>query len=415
VTLVHELFHCYQQRWAGDVLPDARNWVQEGGAEWIGMTVGAEIGAPIDPVLRSNFIEYFSTPARPLFRRTYDAVAFFAFAQQVGVDVMSRIRTVTIAGSNSAAFEALGLPLNDGTKAEWATTQSEIQRFGARWFLRGIGVPDIVRTVPLRYVGVGNSQSVNGNAPAYATTRVLANITAEITTFRANAPGYAHNGREERALIDLGAQPWCTGPGSSCVCPPGTRQAGREFPRLAGGEMFIAAGGGTADSEVVVRGQSLRDICGEEPQCPAGTWRMEAAPVGLPFNFSSGGYGKVLTIQPDGAFVQSFDEYATGRGSRDDSSWEVSAQGQITGRIDIPAGTPFPTDMVPRDLDARGLSGSLRITVAGTTAEITGSQFTEIASGLITTDPNRLARINCVANGTLTVTAGGATETYLRR
>jgi len=125
-TLIHELFHCYQLAWNGARSPD---WVLEGTAEWVGATIGAEQGISDDVDAAGNLRNWYTTPRTPLFRRAYDALGFFVLAQQMGVDVRSRLRDVVVAGTSAGAYAAVGMN-GPGFGGPWATTQTGQERFG---------------------------------------------------------------------------------------------------------------------------------------------------------------------------------------------------------------------------------------------------------------------------------------------
>ena len=417
ITLAHEIFHCYQQVWNGGVLASSRAWVEEGTAEWVGMTINAEAGGPEDNAIRGNFSVWYRFPDRPLFRRAYDAVAFFTLAQQKGVDVMSRMRAVVTARSNRASFDALGAPLGESFSSDWATTERSEPSWGARWALRGPGVPTVNRTLPVRYEPVRNGATKTISSPAFASAQGTVSLQADITRFESALPsaGYMHTSTQERSLASLRDEAWCTASDvSRCRCPEGTVQAGREFPAITPGDSVIVVSAATEASSVSVRGTSLEDECGVPRPCPVGTWKMNTLPTGLPFTPTSGGTGKVLTIAADGRLVQSFAEYVTMNGEKNGAVFFVEARGQLTGRIAIPADNPRPTGMRVTDVDANGITGIERITFPdGQTMEISGPDFTAVASALA--DLGRTATINCAAANALTVTAGGITETYARR
>ncbi|MFZ4515809.1 MAG: hypothetical protein ACOYN3_05805 [Acidimicrobiia bacterium] len=416
ITLAHEIFHCYQQQWNGGVLSETRNWVQEGGAEWVGMTINAEAGGPEDTTVRSNFTWYYATPTRPLFSRTYDAVGFFALAQQSGVDVMARMRAVVVAGSNRASFDALGLPLGEGFSSDWATTQRSESSWGTRWALRGLGVPTITRTLAVSYRAIGNGASAALASVPYATAQGAYNLRADLTRITSAPPsaGYLHVSTQERTLAAVRDQIWCTSDDlSRCRCPEGTRQAGREFPPMTPGETVVALGAGTAAGSMQIQGVSLEDECGRAGRCPIGSFQLTSNPTGRPFTVTSGGIGQIITVAPDGQLVQSFDQFETMVGTNRGASFTISARGRITATIVIPAGVQNPTGMRIQNPDGSGLTGSGEFVFPdGTRVEITGADFQAFLSGL--TSPENTATLNCENADTLTATAGGIVETYRR-
>jgi hypothetical protein len=421
-TMIHELFHCYQFVWTSNRLGMA-NWVIEGTAEWVGATIAAELGAGPDATATGFLQQWYATPHTALFRRSYDAIGFFALAQQSGVDVMGRLRSVVTARTNAGAYGALGRS-GTGFGTEWAMTQTDQPRFGSSWFLRGSGIPSVPNASAddafyrSQAQSLGNGQRDTVTAPAYTTARVVVGLDADLTRFNASATtgGTARLGlTQDKSLSELRDGPYCTARDlNRCRCPEGTPQAGRTFPAITAGPTILVIGGAEHGASLEVVGTSLEDECGVPRPCPVGTWKMNTLPTGLPFTPTSGGTGKVLTIAADGRLVQSFAEYVTMNGEKNGAVFFVEARGQLTGRIAIPADNPRPTGMRVTDVDANGITGIERITFPdGQTMEISGPDFTAVASALA--DLGRTATINCAAPNTLTVTAGGITETYSPR
>ena len=126
-TLVHEDFHCYEHQiapnaWSvvhhsikeevirgihkgelGDEgqLEEAR-WIIEGLARWVDLTLYPASG---EEGLK-NLTEYYETPKKGLFDRSYDAVGFWAHLQDISGDLWQRIPDILRAGVNSANQKA---------------------------------------------------------------------------------------------------------------------------------------------------------------------------------------------------------------------------------------------------------------------------------------------------------------------
>lgn len=416
-TMLHELFHCYQFVWSGGTLRQP-NWVIEGSAEWVGSVLNAEAGGADDATAQGWLREWYATPRTPLFRRTYDAMGFFALAQQSGTDVMSRLRGFITAGSNVASYRAIA-GSGDAWAASWATTQVDATAYGNQWFLRGTGIPSIPNPglEGARFNPLGNGARDAVTTAPYTTARAAVGLRADLTRFNSASPtaGVIRLGTtQDKALSELRDGPYCTASDlSRCRCPEGTPQAGREFPAITAGNAVFAISGGDQGASLEIVGTSLEDECGQQRPCPVGRWKMNTVPTGLPFTVTSGGTGKVIVISADGRLVQSFAEYVPMSGTRSGATFTVTATGQIVARLAIPPGVTNPTGMRLSDVDASGLSGSERITFPdGGTTTISGPEFTSIASALA--DGRSTATVNCAAASTVTVTAGGITETYQR-
>jgi len=132
-VLVHEDFHCYEHQIAPDAWSvvhhslkeevirgihkgelgdegqkEEADWIIEGLARWVDLTLYPASG---EEGLK-NLTEYYETPKKPLFTRSYDAVGFWAHLQDISGDLWQRIPDILRAGVNfanqKAADAALG-------------------------------------------------------------------------------------------------------------------------------------------------------------------------------------------------------------------------------------------------------------------------------------------------------------------
>lgn len=96
-TLVHEVTHCYQERYApeGAGIP----WLAEGSAAWVAADLEGRSKATT-----SYWARYLVTPKTALFRRTFSAVGFFASLTCKGVDPGPLIIPMMQTGSSAAAL-----------------------------------------------------------------------------------------------------------------------------------------------------------------------------------------------------------------------------------------------------------------------------------------------------------------------
>ena len=93
-ALAHEAFHCLQFGWLPvyDALA-APGWLKEGMAEWAAYDA---TGTPYDALSAIN--TYISTPATPLFQRSYDAVGFYGHVTDMTGSFFARARATFVAG-----------------------------------------------------------------------------------------------------------------------------------------------------------------------------------------------------------------------------------------------------------------------------------------------------------------------------
>ena len=96
-TLVHEVAHCYQERYApeGVGIP----WLAEGSAVWVAADLEGRSKATSD-----YWARYLATPKTALFRRSFSAVGFFASLTCKGVDPGPLIISMMKTGSSAAAL-----------------------------------------------------------------------------------------------------------------------------------------------------------------------------------------------------------------------------------------------------------------------------------------------------------------------
>lgn len=104
-VLLHEVFHCFEY----EVTPGAHHdndWVLEGLARWADLTLYPQTTFV---VALKNLADYFDTPERTVFSRSYDAVGFWAHAQDVTGDLWQRVKQIVqddVGGHDQAAIAA---------------------------------------------------------------------------------------------------------------------------------------------------------------------------------------------------------------------------------------------------------------------------------------------------------------------
>jgi hypothetical protein len=132
-VLVHEDFHCYEHQIAPDAWSvvhhtikeevirgihkgelgdegqrEEADWTIEGLARWVDLTLYPATGVGG----LTNLTEYYETPKKSLFDRSYDAVGFWAHLQDISGDLWQRIPEILKAGvdynNQKAADVALG-------------------------------------------------------------------------------------------------------------------------------------------------------------------------------------------------------------------------------------------------------------------------------------------------------------------
>jgi hypothetical protein len=417
-TLAHELFHCYQQHWRGSPLGTGLAWIQEGTAEWAAAVAQAEAGGSVDTVLRNWLGEYYLTPSRRLFGRTYDAVGWFGFLAERTGPLWDRLPAISTAASSDAGYaSALGGTAGSTLASGWATTQVGRGAYGPIWSVRSPGLPELDNSRAPRYPSLGNSASQSFAATGYATAQGSASLEANLTRFDAapSTEGVLRIRTQDRPLAELTGTTWCTDPNGNCTCPPGTARAGESFPRLEGPEAFVAVGAADQAASLTIRGTSLEDECGQDGGCPIGTWQMNGLPAGLPYIVESGGTGTILTVDDAGLLTQDFSRFApmwARHLSDPDLRSYMAPAGYITGRVRVPTGGERIVDEPIRDTDPSGFGGTGRVEHRGELAlEITPGDMQAVA---LAGQGYGETLLSCVDDDTLTLSGGGILYTYER-
>ena len=129
LVIAHEVFHCYEFDIIGAGWPSQAPWVMEGMADWAALTV--------DPVPWSigggNIGNYLASCSdTPLLSRSYDAVGFFGHVDDSVEPFFQRAKSVLLAKTGLAAYEAAGggLPAFLGS---WASSALVLPEVGLEW------------------------------------------------------------------------------------------------------------------------------------------------------------------------------------------------------------------------------------------------------------------------------------------
>ncbi len=365
LVVAHELVHCYAIALHGPQIP-VPEWIREGGANYVAaLVVFGDQSGPLAG-LENVWPLYLSDPGTSVYDRSYDALGIFAFGAAHGVDAARVVLDASRAGVDSSAV--LGTLLSGATD-DWPGGWWRRTDWGASWDMRGPGITADRAEVSRALLRPGHALRVVLPPAAVGVGRV--EFGSELLVVEEASRGNVRlDDGSTRTVASLAGTTWCTnGP---CVCPRGTRQAGRTFPRLAGSSMAMGITGGTAAARFLVRGRSLRDVCDRDPlACLVGTWTATGFTTSL-FRVRSGGTGLVMAVEPDLAFSLDYgpmSEIVAAVPDVADLVLHVRIDGVATGTWDI-AGD----QVTAIRLDASALRSSGSAEVAGATAfTISGS------------------------------------------
>lgn len=287
-TVVHEVFHAFQAALGKTATANAGvpAWVSEGTAEWV------ESDLVGDPVNTGWWKIYLTTPRRDLFRRTYDAMGFWAHLKQQGTDPWTLFpRLFSQATASSGSYYAVTGA--DAMLDTWGSSFAREPARGGAWDVTGNAIPDGVRG-PAEPVTVDN---LHPDGPPMANDGLgvsLWQITAgtDILAFTVRS---GHVRVSDGAAIDTVAPgEYCVRSGG-CTCPQGS--VGTPPPPI-GQQILVALSGPTA---AAVAGESLDSYC-KKKQKPTPT-PTPAAP-----KMPTGNYDATLAykhaVGPDGTVYE---------------------------------------------------------------------------------------------------------------
>jgi hypothetical protein len=395
-TAAHEVFHCFQDSvisWPDLVhLRSGQLWVIEGQAEWVGATI-ARGGQTA-----TEWWEVWLTEHQKLWRRSYDAIGFYASLARHGVDPWSVFRPMlllprSLAGVQFAPMYAAATPgLPPEFLAQVAVDHASLTAIGEPWLPEGPGVTSALINEPAL---VWDPIDVPSDRPfdwheivlAYDFDGFAVNVADQVVTVTSDTGPWALGGAGAAAFI-------VSGPGSQsgcaqgdCVCPDGLAL---DIPHLAA-DGRLGVGVSTTDTEsrarpvnVTVSSVPLDTACTTMPHVPAptptpslsllgcmvGHWTLSNQTVGDRFvpglqgiQYRGGVRGRHLDIAPNGAYVMTDDgsDPVTGRGATSGIRVDVivNLSGRVEGIVErtSPSTATFASNTASIDLHVRETVG----------------------------------------------------------
>lgn len=258
-TTAHEMIHCFQAALypSEDAYNNAPQWALEGSAEW----GSASLVGP-DSLDTTLWRQYLTGPGVPLFKKTYEALGFYAHLEETGHSPWAAFRTMWSTKGNEAQFAVLGGTSNDFLDS-WASSMSRKDAFGAAWNTTGPGITDD-DSAPRYPLTVGKSAAKVAAAPYAARIYALA---ADTDLIDVSITGHA---RLSDGMVDetsLSSRTFCLRP-DQCTCPDGTSP--EKSTQLASSGALLALTGGPDGASGTVQGRDL--------DCTArgATWHFDA-------------------------------------------------------------------------------------------------------------------------------------------
>ncbi len=258
--VTHEVFHCFQAMLLGTAEVTKRKWIIEGGADWVACNV-----VP-NPEPEFALKQWLDTPTKTLVNRTYDGVGLWSSLSSRGVNLWPLWQGILKGDGFDGSMAAAQVPANRGA---WARPYGgEAARGGAWAFGAAPCAPTEQDPAPRTPVTVTNGSSGPLKVPkVYAAQLLDLRSDADVVEIRATrgridvsslAPAYDGDDVHDTAL--------CTDRQGSCVCPPGSAEAGQTPPAPvdgAGNTVIALVDDSAADGAMgTIRGSTLEEYCG---------------------------------------------------------------------------------------------------------------------------------------------------------
>lgn len=260
--VLHEVWHCFEYSMTDFLTFKASPpWVTEGSASWVAEAITGGVGAP--PPELDHWKDYILNPGKPLYKRDYDAVGFYAQLAHNAIDPWKVIDLMVKAGGSDQAFQASG-----------ANTSTFIDGYGSSWFRdgqpstvwemqSGYGIlPASTRAVPAS-IGITDGTHDTISAKPLAGAIAAVDTTAFVTRFEVSGVGrVADPAGSLDIVVRAGRLDLCTSPSGSCTCPPGSTKT-PTTPDKAPKDLHAMASGEEHNlSAMAISGISKDDWCG---------------------------------------------------------------------------------------------------------------------------------------------------------
>jgi hypothetical protein len=151
--LAHETFHCFQLDALRTIEVYAREpaWVMEGQATWVAAYL-------VDDFVEKAWIAYLQRPTKPLTKRAYDAIGFYAHLAETGINPWSVFEDMLLAGSDNDTIYTASRATTDKFLDSVASAVVLLPNLGTAWTTGGAGM--VRRSRPTERPRSGSAQAV---------------------------------------------------------------------------------------------------------------------------------------------------------------------------------------------------------------------------------------------------------------
>jgi len=280
-VLTHEMFHCYQQRAAGDydLIANLRGWIKEGEPTWVMAAVVPTVRAAIDKYWNL----YASSPETRFHQRDYDGIGIFGHMSDRAGDaaVWNKLLKLVVDG----AGDKYGFAAFDDLIAGWETDY--FQSWGSSYFLSKMKPswdmtgpahpPDSGMAPTKKFIPRDTPQLLDSSGPYESQVLELTTDADVLEIALLTGYGRVHDQgfALDSALDSSGPTALCLKSGG-CACPDGSPGAST-FTQRATAPISVGLNAGRSTGQIGVAGVSLDEFCkepdpkpGPEPPAPGG-------------------------------------------------------------------------------------------------------------------------------------------------
>jgi hypothetical protein len=259
-TAVHELIHCLEgEHWQpGGQSPD---WITEGLAAWGEAEIMQEWIGRAAPSVRPYMEGWLKDPGADLFRRSYDAIGYWALVKKQGLDPWMLLPQVAQLGSGAAGNVPAYAFLTDAIDltTAWGPSLAASPPDGAVWDLPSPAA--LAASGPYKKTRLGNGQRYgavsNSRGGAAAALDIRADVV-RIETLDAVGTFRPRGGADQELFPE---QLFCARPGG-CRCDDGSLLPAR---RISRGRALIGISAPDRAGAYLARGERVDAACRNRP------------------------------------------------------------------------------------------------------------------------------------------------------